>query len=169
MMFADRSSEQLEGLTAFISRWEINDLLFMVMEENIRPEETVPGQPPLWFAITPDSWRVQLINASSPLLGGDPERVPFLLTRVLTMIAFAAIVFWLCRQVWNNPDAFAESAFLTVAWFWLLSPTQNPWYWTWALPLVQFYDFVVVWLAFCPFLLVLCWRWAFHRIVHRTY
>ena len=26
--------------------------------------------------------------------------------------------------------------FLTIAWFWLLCPTQNPWYWTWALPLL---------------------------------
>jgi hypothetical protein len=25
-----------------------------------------------------------------------------------------------------------------LAWFWLLSPTQNPWYWIWALPWVAF-------------------------------
>jgi hypothetical protein len=31
-----------------------------------------------------------------------------------------------------------NSAFLTVAWFWLLLPTQNPWYWTWALPFLPF-------------------------------
>ena len=29
-------------------------------------------------------------------------------------------------------------ATLTVAWFWLLQPTANPWYWTWALPLLPF-------------------------------
>jgi len=29
-------------------------------------------------------------------------------------------------------------AILGIAWFWLLSPTQNPWYWTWAMPLVMF-------------------------------
>ena len=28
--------------------------------------------------------------------------------------------------------------FLTLAWFWLLSPTLNPWYWIWALPFVPF-------------------------------
>ena len=28
--------------------------------------------------------------------------------------------------------------FLTLAWFWFLSPTQNPWYWCWALPFVPF-------------------------------
>ena len=31
-----------------------------------------------------------------------------------------------------------ESVFLTLAWFWLLLPTQNPWYWIWALPFVPF-------------------------------
>jgi hypothetical protein len=25
-----------------------------------------------------------------------------------------------------------------LAWFWLLSPTQNPWYWAWALPFLPF-------------------------------
>jgi hypothetical protein len=28
--------------------------------------------------------------------------------------------------------------FSTLAWFWMLSPTLNPWYWTWALPFVLF-------------------------------
>lgn len=32
----------------------------------------------------------------------------------------------------------AEGVFLTLAWFWLLAPTQNPWYWTWALPFLVF-------------------------------
>jgi hypothetical protein len=27
---------------------------------------------------------------------------------------------------------------LTLAWFWLLCPTQNPWYWCWVLPLIPF-------------------------------
>jgi hypothetical protein len=204
MIFSDRSTDPLEGLTTFINRWEMNDLLFMVIEENIRPEGSVPGQPPLWFTIVPDSWRVMLINATSPVFGGDIERTPFLLARLLTTTIFIAIVFWFCRRIWKNPDLFAESAFLTIAWFWFLSPTQNPWYWTWALPLVpfarsriwlsvsglalvyysrfwfeyhgdvvanwgtayqgvQFYDFMVVWLVFGPFLLTLCGRHAIQQ------
>jgi hypothetical protein len=204
MIFSDRSTDPLDGLTTFINRWEMNDLLFMVIEENIRPEGSVPGQPPLWFTIAPESWRVMLINAASPVFGGDIERTPFLLARLLTTTIFVAIVFWLCRRIWKNPDLFAESAFLTIAWFWFLSPTQNPWYWTWALPLVpfarsriwlsvsglalvyysrfwfeyhgdvvanwgtayqgvQFYDFMVVWLVFGPFLLTLCGRHAIQQ------
>jgi hypothetical protein len=34
--------------------------------------------------------------------------------------------------------ALCEAAFLTLAWFWLLLPTQNPWYWLWAMPLLPF-------------------------------
>ena len=33
---------------------------------------------------------------------------------------------------------FLRAAFLTLVWFWLLLPTQNPWYLTWALPLLPF-------------------------------
>jgi hypothetical protein len=36
------------------------------------------------------------------------------------------------------PERVLSAAFLTLAWFWLLAPTQNPWYWTWALPLLPF-------------------------------
>jgi hypothetical protein len=38
----------------------------------------------------------------------------------------------------ESSDEWLSAAFLTVAWFWLLLPTQNPWYWTWALPFLPF-------------------------------
>lgn len=31
-----------------------------------------------------------------------------------------------------------EALFRTLAWFFLLLPTQNPWYWIWAMPFVPF-------------------------------
>jgi hypothetical protein len=127
---------QLQGLTTFLSRWEINDLLFMIVEENIRPEGSVEGQPHLWFAVTPDAWRMKLTATASMMFAGDLERTPFLLTRTLTTLALVAIVLVLCRRVWQEPTTFFEAMFLTLAWFWFLSPTQNPWYWIWALPLV---------------------------------
>lgn len=132
----DQSVTQLEGLTAFLSRWEINDLLFMVVEENLRPEGSMEGQPPLWFAITPDRWRTGVVANASRWLGSDSESTPFLVARILTTLLWGVIALALCRQVWRAPGRIHESAFLTLAWFWLLSPTQNPWYWIWALPLV---------------------------------
>ena len=129
---------QLQGLKTFLSRWEINDLVFMIVEENIRPEGSVEGQPHLWFAVTPDAWRSRLTGAASTLFGGDMERTPFLLARLVTMFVLGVLVLYLCRRTWKSPETFYEAAFLTLAWFWLLSPTQNPWYWSWALPLVPF-------------------------------
>ena len=48
---------------------------------------------------------------------------------------------------------FCEAGFLTLAWFWLLCPTQNPWYWTWALPLLPFAR-SRVWMAVSGFVLL---------------
>lgn len=60
------------------------------------------------------------------------------MARIITTFAFAILVVVMCLRTWRDPERFLEIAFLTIAWFWLLSPTQNPWYWTWALPLVAF-------------------------------
>ncbi|MFK8113518.1 MAG: hypothetical protein AB8B91_15035 [Rubripirellula sp.] len=131
-------SDQLEGLTTFLQHWEINDLIFMTVEENLRAEGTVTGQPKLWFVVTPNSWRMSITSKVSTVLSINQERTPFLLTRLITTLGFGLIVAWLCLQTWRQSDRFPESLFLTLAWFWLLCPTQNPWYWTWALPLIPF-------------------------------
>ena len=63
---------------------------------------------------------------------------------LMTTTAFCVIVLWGSVRLWGDSsemreeNRFLESVFLTLAWFWFLSPTQNPWYWTWALPLVPF-------------------------------
>jgi hypothetical protein len=58
----------------------------------------------------------------------------------VTTIGFCAIAGTLLFRAVpaGFPCIFLEAAFLTLAWFWLLSPTQNPWYWIWALPLLPF-------------------------------
>jgi hypothetical protein len=97
-----------------------------------------------------------------------------------------------------------ECVMLTLAWFWLLSPTQNPWYWIWVLPLLPwarsrvwlalsglvllyylrfwlgyhfpdtpvfhttyvgfvFFDLVVTWLEFGPWLACLAVGYLLHR------
>ena len=127
---------QLKGLSTFLHYWEINDLLFMIVEENVRPD-VQDGQKPHWFVVTPSSWRSGITSRASVLFG-DKAQTPFLLTRLLTTLVFGGIVLWLCWRTLRDPSLFAESAFLTLAWFWFLAPTQNPWYWTWALPLVPF-------------------------------
>jgi hypothetical protein len=50
------------------------------------------------------------------------------------------VALWIAWQAQRSavPARWLEAAFLTLAWFWALSPTMNPWYWTWALPLLPF-------------------------------
>ena len=70
----------------------------------------------------------------------EPSRAAFLLARAVTVTIFLAILIalvWRVRKS-SDPADWLRVGFLILAWFWLLSPTQNPWYWTWALPLVMF-------------------------------
>jgi hypothetical protein len=205
---ADQGS--LHGLSTFLTRWEMNDLLFMIVEENIRPADHVPNQPSLWFVVVPATVR-QAITGQLAIWSGQPEdRIPFLTTRAFTAVIFGIILVWLACQVWREPEQLPQWMFLALAWFWFLSPTQNPWYWCWALAFVpfansrvwlgvsglsliyylrfwflyqfpdvgaaevgilgtayrgtSFFDFVVVWLEFGPFLLLLALTRSLNRV-----
>lgn len=193
-----------DGLSTFLSRWEMNDLIFMIIEENIRENLGGEGLDDHWFVIVPKSWRSQINSSIISITGMPPYRVPFVTTRVLTLLLFFIVVLALAYSVWRRSEdelAVLQAAFLTVAWFWLLAPTQNPWYWSWALPLVvfargrawlavgglclmyylrfwllyhypesriggtdltgtQYFDFVLVWFEFAPFLVMLFALWC---------
>ena len=157
------------GLTAFVQHWEMNDFLFMILVENLRPRSTQPEE--VWFSVVPDSVRERLVMPVARLTALF-KRGPDLPPRDLLAVAF-----------------------LAVGWLWLLSPTQNPWYWTWAMPMLPFvrnrswwllsalatayylrfwfqyqfpmstvfgyrgdafYDYVVTWILFGSWMLLLC-------------
>jgi hypothetical protein len=126
----------MPGVLAFAKSWEMNDLLFMVVIENLKPAPTNGGfalqtEAP-WFVVVPESWRSEMTFDSA-----------FQSARWITMLIFLAIIVWLILR-WcktneqEQPRFFVECIFLTLAWFWFLSPTQNPWYWCWVLPFVPF-------------------------------
>lgn len=190
-----------ESLRAFLGRWEMNDLLFLLVIENLRPSSGLPTKQIAWFTVTPESWRAAVVAAVAQLTGLAAERVPFVLTRFLLSLTFIglAVGFALWAAVRQSDaegqrhERLLESTFLTLAWFWLLLPTQNPWYLTWCLPFVpfsrgrtwfalsglafvyylrfwmtaqfsspllgtpypgpQFFDYIVTWLEFGPWLL----------------
>lgn len=192
-----------EGLIEFLARWEMNDLLFMIVEENIRPEAAARAH--AWFVVLDAPTRQSVANWIASSTGWPDFRVPFFATRAITLSLFLVLALVIAgrelRQLPNGDlklgvSRFAEGCFLTIAWFWLLSPTQNPWYWTWALPLIpfakgrtwlalsglamvyylrfwfnyhlsevnvlnseyvgtDFFDFVVVWIEFGPWMLLL--------------
>jgi hypothetical protein len=189
-----------ESLRAFLGRWEMNDFLFLLVIENLRPSSGLPPEQIAWFTVTPESWRAALVAAVAQQTGVAPERVPFVLTRFVLSLTFIGMAVGLALWAARSSDAdcprherLLEATFLTLAWFWLLLPTQNPWYLTWCLPFLpfargrawfalsglafayylrfwmtaqfssrllgtqypgpQFFDYVVTWLEFAPWLI----------------
>jgi hypothetical protein len=129
-----------QSLRAFLSEWEMNDFLFLLVVENLRPTAgRAPGET-AWFSVVPESWRTALASRTASHLSVDAARLPFILARAFTSASFVLIALWLAWRgsTAETAAAWLDTVFLTVAWFWLLVPTQNPWYWTWALPFLPF-------------------------------
>jgi hypothetical protein len=118
----------------------MNDFLFMIVIENLRPEQSSAQSAPAWFSIVPESWREFIVQPIADLASVDIRTASFVSARVLTAGVFSIIAMVLAYRLCGRPDGsrFLEVVFLTLAWFWLLSPTQNPWYWVWAMPFLPF-------------------------------
>jgi hypothetical protein len=127
------------GLVTFFRRWEMNDFVFRIVLENLLPQTGAPGELQPWFAVTPNAWRSAVCSLAVRYAGVEPWEAAFFAARVATSMAFLLVALVLaCKASCCGPDDWLRAGFLTIAWFWLLSPTQNPWYWTWALPLLPF-------------------------------
>jgi len=128
------------GIQTFLRYWEMNDFIFLLTVENLKPTNELPNGQIAWFSLIPERFRVLLVsNVSNSLRMNAPE-VPFFVARAITALAFVILsgcFAWQLRHS-SSVDCCVRCAFLTLAWFWLLCPTQNPWYWTWALPLLPF-------------------------------
>lgn len=133
-------ADSLAGLKTFLRRWEMNDFAFLILLENLRVADSESTAPRPWFAIAPEAWRRWLVTRVQSVSNTDATEAAFLLTRFVTLAVFASLAFVFARRAARSEQSsvWLESAFLTLAWFWILSPTQNPWYWTWALPLLPF-------------------------------
>ena len=130
-----------DGVHAFIRYWEMNDFLFMIVIENLRPDELAKTSYPVWLAVVPNSFRVEVVDTGESL--GLPRiEVSFLCARLITVAIYGLIVLWTMAKVWRqrSTDGVLQACFVSLAWLWLLAPTQNPWYWTWALAFIPFVD-----------------------------
>ncbi len=128
------------GLKTFLTRWEMNDFLFLLLMENLKPRDAIPEGQVAWFSIVPESWREIVIGCVPDRWSVDRWGAAFLFARCVTAVVFlsvAAGLAWSIRRRERTADLF-QAAFLTLVWFWLLSPTQNPWYLAWVLPLLPF-------------------------------
>jgi hypothetical protein len=131
---------QQNSLKVFLMSWKMNDLIFLLFESNLTPTSRQYQNQDQWFVVLPNSFRDSVTSLATSRLGLTPEFAPFLLSRaVLSATFFVMAMYWAWRGMSKiRPDEWLELAFVTVAWFWVLSPTLNPWYWTWAMPLVLF-------------------------------
>lgn len=148
MASAPHRADPSQGVAAFLTRWEMNDFLFMMVFENIRPSEAI-GESTPWFVVTPHSFRTKLTGAFSGFLDNGPSETAFLIARGLTAGIFMLVALAIAWRAMHrdDPNAWLQASFLTIAWFWLLCPTQNPWYWTWGLPMIAFVR-NRIWIAF---------------------
>jgi len=130
------------GLGAFLSQWEMNDFLFMLVKENLREPSAETER---WFTLVPGSWREWLhqdILIPLASAAGLPvqTRLALLATQcIMGSVLLVLALRWAVRvHRQPEPALLLRAAFLTLAWAWLLSSTQNPWYLVWCLPLVIF-------------------------------
>lgn len=169
------------GLKAFLSQWMMNDFVFLNLAENVTPNSLRnPGVPKPWFVMLPDRWRQGLhdrvkawlarLNSQLPdrrRFAVDDSQVPFLIARTITSLIFVGLALYWAIHAAKTPllSTWLEYGFLTVAWFWLLLPTLNPWYWLWAMPLISFAK-NRTWLAISGLLFIYYLR--FYFIAHFT-
>lgn len=130
------------GLGTFLTRWQKNDLLFMLAHENLRPP--TPGVPDRWFVVVPRDARLMIDRAlAAPLVRildiphAEPE---FLLAQCLMgTIGGAIVVAWAVRVFKNpKPETLLGGTALILVWTWLLGSAAYPWYLTWCLPFLVF-------------------------------
>ena len=128
------------GLKTFLRRWEMNEFLFLLVFENLKPAPAIKTNETAWFSVLPERFREPAIATMQARFPVDEWEAAFWLARGITAIAFVVLALAMVRRASRaaEPAVWLECVFLTLAWFWLLSPTQNPWYWTWALPLLPF-------------------------------
>lgn len=129
-----QTAQPMDGIATFLSRWEINDLIFLVIVENSKSSGTPP-----WFRVVPESRSRGVTDWVGRRWGVDEGGAAFLIARCLTLLMFVLCATWfIIRMPALDAVGYGRTVFLVIALFWALSPTLNPWYWTWALPLVCF-------------------------------
>ena len=138
------ATDPSDGVTTFLKYWEMNDFIFMIVVENLKVDAADPA---IWFSVAPQALRQWPMETVASIFKIPINEAPFMATRALTSFVFLLLALWFAWRVGPKSASddsrtighfYGEAAFLTLAWFWLLLPTQNPWYWLWALPFLPF-------------------------------
>jgi alpha-1,6-mannosyltransferase len=149
------------GFVAYSDGWEMNDAVFMVFDKGIRT------------ALSP-----------SALTKEDLSRI----VRAVVALSIIAWIGFLCRRPMQGPQDLMNRMALAAGFFFMVSPTQFPWYYLWILPFlvfaprpslliltatlplyylkfyyaaldsVAFFHYRIVWIEFLPVLLLAAWE-----------
>ena len=128
-----------EGLSSFLSKWRMNDLVFSTLYLNLKSVERDAKRTP-WVVVTSEEFRSSFCRwCNERNLGSDDPA--FAATRVLTLGLF--LFFYLVQLVKLLKSSEDAEEWLVeflgrVGWiigvFVFLQPTVNPWYLSWAIP-----------------------------------
>lgn len=160
---ADESDS--EGLTTFLRHWQMNEWAYMLVYQNLKeinPDQEL-NRP--WFRIIGESTRKNFLRPIANRVGD--KDAAYTLSRVITLGFFSLFYLSLLVLIWTKDSAepiwVLSGAFWVVAIFFCLQPTQNPWYWTWAMPLIPFTR-VRGWLAYSTFLFIYYFRFSLKNV-----
>ena len=126
-----------DGLAVFVTHWRMNDAIFSFVYQNV--EYDWGEKDPAWYVFVPNETRTEWCKdlQGVKLANGNPA---YFVSRVVTVALFALFYFWMLVKIRKTESAsdLAGWLFLIMGVFFFLQPTQNPWYWLWAMPLVCF-------------------------------
>lgn len=126
-----------DGLTVFVTQWRMNDALFSFIYQNVEYDWSEHG--PAWYVFVPNETRIKWNEdlANLELANGNPA---YFVARLVTVGLFGLFYLWVLVKLCRTDSALdlASWLFLIMGVFFFLQPTQNPWYWLWAMPLVCF-------------------------------
>ena len=130
------ASPSNNGLTQFATRWEINDLVFRFLLVNLKTDSKKEIDRP-WYTIVPNSAR-QAMASTFERAEFSSDLGAILAARALTGLTWLAILGTGLWQIWRDEHQLPRQILRMVAWFLLLQPTLNPWYWVWVMPWLCF-------------------------------
>lgn len=154
-----------EGLSTFLRRWEINELPYMLVHQNLKaiaPDQET-NRP--WFRILNESLRKSILSPVAAWVG--TQDAPYYASRLITIgifgMFYAGFLWTIWKQQKEHERTLLSLCFAVIAVFFCLQPTQNPWYWTWAIPFLPFTR-NRAWLGYSVFLFVYYSRFWFSQL-----
>lgn len=133
----ENGPDKAGGLAVFMTNWRMNDAIFSGIYQNVEYDWGKYG--PAWYVFVPNDTRVEWCRdmAKLKLANGNPA---YFVARLVTVGLFGLVYLWILFRLWRaqSTEDLANLLFLTIGLFFYLQPTQNPWYWLWAMPLVCF-------------------------------